>query len=123
MEDADKAKERLSVVVRVLSGQLSVTEAAAMLGISRKSYYEWQERALAGMQDALMDRRAGRKPTPVDAEKEQLKEQVETLSMKLELAEKTIEVKNILAAFEARQKSLLSDSAMPGKKKRIPDKQ
>jgi len=122
MENADKAKERLSVVVRVLSGQMTVTEAAAMLGISRKSYYEWQDRALAGMQNALTDRRAGRKPTPVDAEKEHLKEHVETLSMKLELAQKTIEVKNIIAAFEARQKSLLSDSAMPGKKKRIPDR-
>ena len=123
MEDADKAKERLAVVVRVLSGQLSATEAAAMLGISRKSYYEWQERALSGMQEALTNRPAGRKPAPVDAEKEQLKEQVETLSMKLTLAQKTIEVKNIIAEFEARQKSLLSDSAMPGKKKRIPDKQ
>ena len=119
MEDVDKARERLSVVVRVLSGQLSVTEAAAILGISRKSYYEWQERALAGMQEALTDRPAGRKAAPVDAEKEQLREQVETLSMKLTLAQKTIEVKNILADFEARQKSLLSDSAMPRKKKRI----
>jgi transposase len=119
MKNADKAKERLSMVVRVLSGQMTATKAAAALGISRKSYYEWQDRALAGMQEALTDRPAGRKAAPVDAEKEQLKEQVETLSMKLELARKTIEVKNIIAAFEARQKSLLSDSAMPGKKKRI----
>lgn len=123
MEDADKAKERLSVVVRVLSGQMSVTEAAATLGISRKSYYEWQERALSNMQEALTDRPAGRKRMPVDAEKEQLKELVETLSMKLELAQKTIEVKNIIAAFEARQKSLLSDSVTPGKKKRISKQQ
>jgi transposase len=119
MENADKARERLSVVMRVLSGQLSVTEAAATLGISRKSYYEWQERALAGMQEALTNRPAGRKPAPVDAEKEQLREQVRTLSDELDLARKTIEVKNILAAFEARRKSLLSGSAMPGKKKRM----
>jgi transposase len=118
MEDPTKTQERLTIVLKVLSGQLNVTQAAEVLCISRKSYYEWQERALAGMRDALTDRPAGRPAMPVDAEKEQLRDQVEDLSNQLTLAQKAIEVKNILAAYAAQQKLLLNDTGVSGKKKR-----
>jgi hypothetical protein len=103
--------------LQVLSGQLTAVQGAARLGISRKSYYEWQQRALQGMRDALTDRSAGRPAIPVDAQKEKLLEKVEDLSNQLILAQKTIEVKNILSAYAAQQKSLCNDARMPGKKK------
>jgi transposase len=117
MEEETMARTRLSVILRVLSGDLTATQAAEALHVSRKTYYEWQERALAGMKEALTDRPAGRPPMPSDAEKEKLQEQIEDLSNQLELARKTIEVKNILSAFAAQQKSLLNAAAVPGKKK------
>jgi transposase len=117
VEDPGKSQERLSAVLEVLAGNLTVKKAAQQLGISRKSYYEWQERALRAMRDALTDRQAGRPALPVDAEKEQLRQKVEELSDRLVLAEKTIEVKNILTAYAAQQKSLSGASVKPGKKK------
>ena len=114
------AAQKAEAVLKVWAERSSPSRICREMNITWTILNHWQDRALAGMQEALTDRPAGRKAAQVDAEKEQLKEQVETLAMKLELARKTIEVKNIIAAFEARQKSLLSDSAMPGKKNGYP---
>jgi hypothetical protein len=48
---------------------------------------------------ALENRPAGRPPGAVDEEKETLRERVQELEKKLYLAEKRIEVKEILAAY------------------------
>jgi hypothetical protein len=49
---------------------------------------------------ALENRSAGRPPVPVDQERETLRERVQELEKKLDLAEKTIEVKELLAAYD-----------------------
>ena len=71
-----------------------------MLGVSRKTYYEWEERSLKAMALALENRPAGRPPVPVDEEKEGLRERIQELEKKLYLAEKTIEVKELLSAYD-----------------------
>ena len=68
--------------------------------MSRKTYYEWEERALKAMALALENRAAGRSPASMDEEKERLRERIRELEKKLDLAEKTIEVKELLAAYE-----------------------
>ena len=70
---------RQRVILDVLAGQLTVTQAAVELGVSRKPFYEWQTRALAAMRAALRDRPGGRPPLPVDPQKEQLQATVATL--------------------------------------------
>jgi hypothetical protein len=70
------------------------------LGISRKTYYEWEDRALAAMVEALENHRPGKPPVPLDAEKEGLQRKVRDLEKKLDLAEKTIEVKDLLSVYE-----------------------
>jgi len=72
-EDA-KARERQRVILEVLSGRMTATEAAGTLRVSRKTYYEWQDRGLSAMHQALMDRPGGRPPKPVDPEKERLQQ-------------------------------------------------
>ncbi len=49
---------------------------------------------------ALENRPSGRPPLPVDSEKEILRQRVRELEKKLDLAEKTIEVKELLGAYE-----------------------
>jgi hypothetical protein len=71
------------------------------LGISRKTYYEWEERALRAMALSLENRPAGRPPGIRDEEKEELREQVQEMEKKLELAEKTLEVRQMLSAYES----------------------
>jgi transposase-like protein len=94
------ARERASIILQVRSGALTVTEGAERLGISRKTYYEWEDRALAAMAEALENHPPGRPPVPLDAEKEDLQRKVRDLEKKLDLAEKTIEVKDLLSAYE-----------------------
>ena len=97
------ARERASIILQVRSGVLTATEGAERLGISRKTYYEWEDRALTAMAEALENHVPGRPPVPLDAEKEALQEKVRDLEKKLYLAEKTIEVKDLLSAFETFQ--------------------
>lgn len=93
------ARERAQMILRVRSGAITAKAGAKLLGVSRKTYYEWEERSLKAMALALENRTAGRPPAPVDEEKETLRERIQELENKLYVAEKTIEVKEILAAY------------------------
>ena len=94
------ARQRALVILQVRSGLLTAKEGSKRLGISRKTYYAWEERFLKAMTLALENRPAGRLAAAVDEEKETLRERVQELEKKLYLAEKTIEVKEILAAYD-----------------------
>ena len=94
------ARERALVILQVRSGALTAKEGAQLLGVSRKTYYEWEEKSLKAMALALENRPGGRPPTPVDEEKEALRERIRELEKKLYLAEKSIKVKELLGAFE-----------------------
>ena len=94
------ARERAMVILQVRSGALTAKEGAKLLGVSRKTYYEWEEKSLKAMALALENRSPGRPPAPVDMEKEALRERIQELEEELDLAEKTIEVKELLGAYE-----------------------
>jgi transposase len=74
-----KGEERMRVILDHLAGRLTATQAALDLGVSRKTFYEWLDRAKAGMRSALMDRPGGRPAKPVDPEKEHLLGELESL--------------------------------------------
>jgi DNA-binding XRE family transcriptional regulator len=61
-------RERALVILRVRSGVLTAKEGAQLLGVSRKTYYEWEEKSLKAMALALENRPAGRPPVPMDEE-------------------------------------------------------
>ncbi len=94
------ARQRALVILQVRSGLLTAKEGAQLLGVSRKTYYEWEEKSLKAMALALENRPVGRPPVPVDEEKEMLREQVRELEKKLYLAEKSARVKEWMGAFE-----------------------
>ena len=95
------ARERARVILQVRSGALTAKEGAKLLGVSRKTYYEWEEKSLKAMAVALENRPPGRPPAAVDEEKEALRERIQELEEKLDLAEKTIEVKELLADLDS----------------------
>ena len=94
------ARKRALVILQVRSGALTAKEGAKLLGVSRKTYYEWEEKSLKAMALALENHPAGRPSVAVDEEKETLRERIRELEKKLDLAEKTIEVKELLGAYE-----------------------
>ena len=94
------ARDRALVILQVHTGTLTAKQGAKLLGVSRKTYYEWEEKSLKAMAVALENRSPGRLPALMDPEKEALRERIQELEKKLDQAEKTIEVKELLEAYE-----------------------
>jgi transposase len=112
------ARERAAIILLVRSGALTATEGAERLGVSRKTYYEWEDRALQAMALALENHAPGRPPVPPDAEKEELQGKVRDLEKKLFLAEKTIEVKDLLSAYDLHEAKKNKTKPQKGEKRR-----
>ena len=89
-------RQRAQLIMQVRSGLLSAQEAARQLGISRKTYYKWERRALAAMVEALGNREPGRPLLPIDPEKEALQHQTQELQAKLEVLEQTEQIRQRL---------------------------
>ena len=102
-QNKELARERAMVILDVHSGVLTAKEGAKLLGVSRKTYYEWEEKGLKAMARALENHTAGRPPALIDPEKETLREQIRELEKKLHLAKQTVRVKEILDVYEEFQ--------------------
>jgi len=92
-----RARQRAQLIMQVRSGLLTAEAAARQLGVSRKTYYKWERRALAAMVEALGNRGQGRPPQPRDAEKAALRRQTEALQAKLTVLEQTEQLRRLLA--------------------------
>jgi transposase-like protein len=96
-----KARYRADIVIQVRSGRLTAVAGAQALGVSKKTYYDWENKALNALTEALEDGEAGRPPkTPPDpriaeletqnallqAENQALRDQLKAQAMKADLA-------------------------------------
>ncbi len=120
-KDKERARQRAAVVFTVRSGQITAEEGARRLSVSRKTYYEWESRALQAMTEAMENKAHGRPSTPKDEEKQHLQNEIAELQKKLFVAEKTAEVRDMLHAYElhnAKMKRGAGDSAEKKRKQR-----
>ena len=120
-KDQELARKRAAVIFAVQSGQITAEEGARRLGVSRKTYYEWEHRALQAMTEAMEDKAPGRPSIPQDEEKQRLQDEIAELQKKLFVAEKTVEVRNMLHAYElhnARAKKRADESEEKKRKRR-----
>ena len=103
------AGRRAEIIMKVRAGYLSATEGAALLGVSRKTYYKWENRALEGMLTSLQERKTGRPEPPEHEQNEtELKRRIEELEQEKKLLEKQMELKDLvyqLKLDEAKQKN------------------
>lgn len=118
-KDKERARQRAAVVFAVRSGQITAEEGARRLGVSRKTYYEWESRALQAMTEAMENKSPGRPVIPQDEEKQLLQKQITELQNKLFVAEKTVEVRDMLHAYELQNAKVKksSDKVMEKKQK------
>jgi transposase len=79
------ARRRVELIVQVQNGLLSAQAAAHQLGISRQTYYKWEQRALQAMVTALSNRRSGRPARLRDPEKVALQRQNRQLQKQLQV--------------------------------------
>ena len=106
-------REELLLIMQVQVGQLTASEAARQMGISRKTFYQRAQRGLEGMAAALAPRPAGRPGEVRDTEKETLLAQMEQLQReKLEL-QRLLRVRELLQ--EARVEDVKGTKKKAGK--------
>jgi len=111
----DRARQRAKIIMQVCSGTMTAVEGAHQLGVSRKTYYEWEDRALKAMTDAMVDREAGRPQTvQEDAEKEALKRTLAETQKELCVARESIYVRRVLDDYAAKR----AEDARRGAKKK-----
>lgn len=97
MEKAEaEARRRAELILRVRAGLMSAAEAARQLGVSRKTYYKWEQRGLAAMLEGLCERSSGRPAEESDPEKELLKQKVQELETELEGKQQREELRELL---------------------------
>jgi transposase len=113
-----QARQRALLILQVQAGQLTATAAARQLGLSRKSYYQWENRALAALMTSLETQSPGRPPKAADPEKEQLRQQVTRLQAQVTELEQVLELRQIrqqLRTSDAKKKD--SRSCIPSSSK------
>ena len=95
-QENELARKRVAIMVAVRGGRLSVEEAARELGISRKTYYEWEQRALSAMTEAMTNRPPGRPRSRPDPQVVALQERVRDLEDEVIMLRETQEARQLL---------------------------
>lgn len=116
MEEDPRAQARLQVMLEHLGGHLTASQAAERLGVSRKTFYEWLERAREAMRQALADRPVGRPRHPADPERERLEGELRAARKQNQLLETRLQIRE---AFD-RTLQEWTDGAERKKKEREP---
>ena len=105
-----KAIDRVEVILKVRSGQMTAADAAQALGISRQKYYKWEQRGLQALLTSQENRPTGRPKTPTDPEKEKLQTEVKQLKQQLQHYQQKEQLHQLLNQWAAR------DDLPPAKK-------
>jgi transposase len=106
----ERMQLRMQLLLEVMDGKITGVEAARRLGVSRKTWAEWQARGLAGLRHALSDRPSGRPMAYRDKEKEELRQVLENQQCQIQKLEATLAVTKTL-------KQLFEEEAAASKKK------
>jgi transposase len=116
--DKEHARQRATVVFAVRSGKITAEEGARQLGVSRKTYYEWESRALQAMTEAMEDKAPGRPSAPKDEENQLLQKEIAELQKQLFVAQKTVEVRDMLHAYELHNAKMKKGEEKKQKRKK-----
>ena len=92
----------LQTIMQVRAGTLTATAAALQLGVSRKTYYEWEARALSGMLAALTPSQPVRPQR--DPEADRTAAEMERLHQKCTDLEQRLHIRDVMAATDTRSK-------------------
>jgi transposase len=92
----EKARLRAEVIMKVRCGLMTAQQAAEQLGVSRKTYYQWEERGLSALLSSLADKASGRPSQPVDLEKQALEQQLEQAHRECAILQHKMALKDVL---------------------------
>lgn len=82
---------------------MKATEAATLLGVSRKTYYKWEQRALEGLFAGLEEKTAGRPEAEVQNTAQlEFEKQVAQLQRDNELLQKKLQLKDLVHQMQLK---------------------
>ena len=87
MSNQQTARLRAEMVMKVRCGLLTARQAAARMGVSRKTFYKWEQRGLNALLEHVTDQPPGRRAHPSD-------DRIQDLETKLAQAQREIELLN-----------------------------
>lgn len=90
------ARMRAELIMKVRCGIMTAQEAASRLGVSRKTYYKWEQRGLSALLDGVADQVAGRPPNPVDGRRQELERQLAAAQRQCALLEHKMALKDVI---------------------------
>ena len=100
-----QARRRAALIVQVQCGQITATEAAAQMGVSRKTYYERENRALQALVQSQQEKPGGRPATERDPEKEILQQQAQQLQEQARVLQQTLAIRQQLTELDRSKKN------------------
>lgn len=95
-----QAEERASVILQVRSGQITASEGARLLGLSRKTYYQWEKRGLEALVGAVEERPPGRPPKTNSSREQVLEARIAHLETELQTAQDTADLRALLLSTQ-----------------------
>jgi len=96
------ARQRAQVIMKVRCGLMTASQAAAELGVSRKTYYKWEQRGLAALLDGVTDQGPGRPEKPDTTAEKNLEKQLAELERENQLLEQKMALKDLAAQLNLR---------------------
>ena len=87
----------MQAVLEVWAGRRTATAAAEALGISRKTFYQWEARALQGLRASLTRGRPGRPRKEKDPQKAELEKENRHLREELLILQQRERIRSLLA--------------------------
>ena len=91
-----KAQHRMNVILRSLSGEITATQGADELNVSRKTFHSWVNRALTGLHESLKDKPVGRPEKEFNPYVEEMEAKVKNLTQQVLMLEQEREIRDIL---------------------------
>lgn len=83
--------------MKVRCGLTTATEAAHLLGVSRKTYYKWERRGFAALLEGLQEQTGGRPEIPRQQRREaEAEKQLAQLQQEIELLHKRMRLKDLV---------------------------
>jgi len=96
-EKSQAARQRAEIIMKVRCGLMTATQAAQVLGVSRKTYYKWEQRGLSALLEGVQDQECGRPETPSEhTQKAAFDKEINDLQQKNELLEKQLKLKDLV---------------------------
>jgi transposase len=96
------ARQRAQVIMKVRCGLMTASQAATELGVSRKTYYKWEQRGLAALLDGVTDQEPGRPEKPDTTAEQNLEKQLAELRRENQLLEQKMTLKDLAAQLNLR---------------------